>query len=368
MASYFAVSVYVVGAATFGFALVMLVRPVLLRGPAGAAERARAAVIVSRYGRTSLAPLALLDDKAYHFSPGGSVAAFTVQGGIAVALGDPIGPMADTAAAIDDYARFCARNDWQPVFYLTQPDTLPLYREAGFEAVCAGHDAIVDLAAFSLEGKAGKPVRTSVNRLRRQGYQAVRHEPPLLTPLLDELRAVSDEWLAMRHGSEQRFASGWFDDDYLRHCQVLAVHAPDGAVTAFANLLPPTGQRHEAALDLMRRAGDAEPGTMDFLFAGLFDWARAEGCAAFNLGLSPLAGVGGQPADPAAERALHYIYENISRYYNFRGLHEFKDKFHPAWSPRYLIYPGATRLPAAWIAVLRATTGNRNLLKEFIQR
>ncbi|MEP7357466.1 MAG: flippase-like domain-containing protein, partial [Anaerolineales bacterium] len=247
---YFADSLYLVGAATFGFALVMLVRPVLITGRASPAERARAAAIVNRHGRTALAPLALLNDKAYHFSPGGSVAAFTVAGRVAVALGDPIGPQADLAAAVDDYAAFCARNDWQPVFYLTQPETLHLYRAAGFQSVCAGNDAIVDLAAFSLEGKAGKPVRAGVNRLTRLGYRAERHEPPLAGPLLDELRAVSDEWLAMMHGSEQRFAAGWFDDDTLRRSQVLAIHAPDGAVTAFASLLPPTGQRREAVLDL----------------------------------------------------------------------------------------------------------------------
>jgi phosphatidylglycerol lysyltransferase len=359
---YFADSIYIVGAATFGYALVMLVRPVLRPGRASAAEHARAAAIVGRHGRTSLARLTLLPDKAYHFSPGGSVSAFTVAGRLAVALGDPIGPLSDTAAAVDDYAAFCARNDWQPVFYLTQPDTLPLYRGAGFEAVCVGHDAIVDLASFSLDGKAGKPVRTSVNRLLRAGSRAERHEPPLPGPLLDELRDVSDEWLAMRHGSEQRFAAGWFDDDYLRGSQVLAVHAPDGAVTAFANLVPEY-QRREAALDLMRRSREAEPGTMDFLFVSLFEWARAQGLATLNLGLSPLAGVGSAPADPAAERALHYIYEHVNQFYNFKGLHEFKDKFHPAWSPRYLIYRGATQLPAAWIAVLRATTGNRNVLK-----
>jgi phosphatidylglycerol lysyltransferase len=47
----------------------------------------------------------------------------------------------------------------------------------------------------------------------------------------------------------------------------------------------------------------------------------------------------------------------VDQFYNFKGLHEFKAKFDPTWSPRYLIYPGAANLPAVTIALLRADSG-----------
>ena len=31
--------------------------------------------------------------------------------------------------------------------------------------------------------------------------------------------------------------------------------------------------------------------------------------------------------------------------YNFQGLRAYKDKFDPAWEPRYLAYPGGLHLP-----------------------
>src|SRR5262249_18416313 len=116
---YFEYSIYVVGAATFPYALFMMARPVLLPGQPSPLTRAQAAAIVEAHGRTALAHLALLDDKAYYFSPGGSLVAFTVYGRIAVALGDPISPLLDLGPAIAGYTEFCRLNDWQPVFYQT---------------------------------------------------------------------------------------------------------------------------------------------------------------------------------------------------------------------------------------------------------
>jgi phosphatidylglycerol lysyltransferase len=207
---------------------------------------------------------------------------------------------------------------------------------------------------LAVVAKRTGPATTLLTRL---GYQARIHEPPLSSTLLAELRAVSDEWLTMMHGSEQRFSLGWFDDDYVGNSRVMAIHGPDGAMMAFANLVPEY-QRSEISIDLMRRRCTVEPGTMEFLLVAFLQWARERGYVTFNLGLSALSGVGEQADDPAMERALYYIYEHVNQFYNFKGLHEFKEKFHPEWSPRYLVYPSVARLPSILTALARATTGN----------
>lgn len=51
-------------------------------------------------------------------------------------------------------------------------------------------------------------------------------------------------------------------------------------------------------------------------------------------------------------------YEHINRFYNFKGLHEFKEKFHPEWSPRYLVYPNVGRLPTILTVLARISSGN----------
>lgn len=354
---YFVTSIYIIGAITLGYALFMLLQPVFVRRAASASERRRATRIVEQYGQSSLARFVLLPDKLYCFTPGGSVIAYTAKGQTAIALGDPIGPPADTLDAIVAFQEFCRRNDWTPTFYQTLPDYRDLYRAAGFDLLCIGHEGIVQLDAFTIEGGANKTLRANSHRFTRLGYQAIVHEPPLSPTLLAELRVISDEWLTMMHGSEHRFSVGWFDDAYISNSQVMAIHAPDGTIVAFANIVPEY-QRNEISIDLMRRQREVESGTMEFLFVAFFQWAKAHGYATFNLGLSALSGVGQQTADPVIERALYYIYKHINQFYNFKGLHEFKEKFHPTWSPRDLVYPNVGSLPVILTALARLGTGN----------
>jgi phosphatidylglycerol lysyltransferase len=155
---------------------------------------------------------------------------------------------------------------------------------------------------------------------------------------------------------------GRFDDDYIRQSLVTTVRDPRGRVTAFVSAAPEY-QELELAIDLLRRRMDAEPGTMEMLLVTLIHWARDQGYPRLNLGLSGLAGIGEMPSDPALERALHFIYHHLNQFYNFKGLHAFKEKFHPVWSPRYLIYPGPSALPAVLAALVRAETGGGALFR-----
>lgn len=352
---YFVVSIYLVGSATLGYGLWMLLRPTVLRHPGSEPERQRAEKIVRQYGASSVARFTLLPDKNYFFSPGGSVIAFAVSSRIALALGDPIGPPDDLPATLAAFGGYCERNDWRPAFYQVLPDHLDAYRGQQFDLLCIGQEAIVDLAAFSLAGRSNKSLRSSVNRLARSGYQAILHQPPLDDALLEVLRGVSDAWLTQMHGREKGYSMGWFEDAYIRHSPVLAIHAPDSTIVAFANLVAEY-QRSEVSVDLMRHHPAAPPGTMDFLFAALLEQSQTLGYATFNLGLSALY-IGEQPAGPRIERALHYIYEHLNQLYNFKGLHTFKQKFHPTWSPRYLVYPGPAALPRVVWALSELNAG-----------
>src|SRR4029453_2011824 len=112
--------------------------------------------------------------------------------------------------------------------YQTLPDTLSLYKSAGFDSLCIGNDGIVNLDAFTLEGKAGKRLRTPVKKLTRAGYKFILHEPPMSDDLLEELRTISNEWLTTMHGSEKKFSLGWFEEDYIRSSPIATVYSPEG--------------------------------------------------------------------------------------------------------------------------------------------
>jgi phosphatidylglycerol lysyltransferase len=361
---FFGDSIYMVAAGTLAYSLLMLVRPVLLRGSASPRDCSRANEIVQRFGRTSLARFTLLPDKAYFFSPGGTMFAFVHKGRVALVLGDPIGPEPDLAEALKAFKDHCSRNDWLPAFYQVQPDYLDLYRSIGLDALMIGQEAIVDLSAFTLEGKAGKEFRTTLNKMDRLGHRAEMHLPPLSDELIQNLRDVSNEWLTSMHGTELKFSVGGFDDDYIRSSPVMTISAPDGTISAFANVVAEY-RRNELTADLMRRRHQIENGTMDFLFISLLNWAREQGAASFSLGLSALSGLDSAADNLSTERALKFIYENVNRFYNFKGLHAFKEKFHPQWQPRYLVHPGFSSLPAVGTALVRAHTGDDTLLAYF---
>jgi phosphatidylglycerol lysyltransferase len=353
---YFVWSIYIVSAVTIGYALIMLIRPILVRHGATPQERLKAKEIVEGYGRSSLARLLLLDDKLYYFSPGSSVIGYVVESRIALTLGDPIGPPEDISNCIASFKAFCAQNDWEPAYAQVQPDYLMPYQDAGYHALCIGSEAIVNLSTFNLTGHDKKGIRSGVNRMTKLGYRADVLQPPHPQTVLDELRQISDEWLTAMHGTEKHFSLGWFDEDYLNSGPVIVIYNPAGYIDAFANILPEY-KASEVTIDLMRHRHKADKGQMDFLFVSLFEWAKEQGYATFNMGLSGLAGAGENPTDPAIERALHYIYEHFNQFYNFKGLHEFKAKYDPTWSPRYLVYPSVVSLPLVTIAMIRADSG-----------
>ncbi|PKN87236.1 MAG: hypothetical protein CVU46_05115 [Chloroflexi bacterium HGW-Chloroflexi-8] len=359
---YFIDSIYVIGVGTLGFALFMLLRPVLVRQPATMEERALAKKIVMQYGRTSLARATLFDDKSYFFRSEDTVIAYATHKRGVMVLGDPIGPPEHIAETIAAFQKFCAHNDWTPAFASTLPDYLNLYKESGFDAVCIGYEAIVSLGTFTLEGSHNKGLRNTVSKMERLGYRAEVLQPPLEDNLLQVLREISNAWLTDQHGGEMRFSDGWFEDNYIRNGPVIVVYSQDGIPLAFANLVPEY-QKNEITIDLMRHGRNSEHGTMEFLFIKMLQWAKEKGYDSFSLGLSAIVGVGENPEDPRVEKLLHNISEYISRFYNFKGLHNFKEKFHPNWEPRYLVYQGTASLPLVLNTLIQVHSGGNYLMK-----
>jgi phosphatidylglycerol lysyltransferase len=289
-----------------------------------------------------------------------SVAAYVAKGRAAIVLGDPIGSLKDRQQAVFEFKQFCDRNDWYPAFYEVMPDQLPFYDALGFRWVQIGEEAIVDLKSFNLKGKANQNLRTAVNRLTKTGHHVSVFSPPISDNLLQQLKPVSDEWLRIKQGSEKKFSIGWFEPDYLRECYIAVVYDANRSIVAFSNLLSGYN-RLEVTVDLMRHRQDVENGTMDFLFVSALQHFQRLEFDTFSFSLSPLAGVGMTPDARRIEKGLNYFFQHLNQFYNFKGLHQFKAKFHPRWEPRYLVYPSLTALPDIAIGLVRADSGDRML-------
>jgi len=310
-----------------------------------AQELAEAEVVLDQYGGSRFSHLVFLGDKFLQWSPDRK--AFVQYAPIRdrlVALGDPCGDPAAFNDAIIAFREYADRHDLTPCFYEVGEARIPRYHDAGFALFKLGETALVKLADFTTAGKRGEALRHSVNRARRGGVSIELFEQPLPPALWQQLRAVSDAWLAEHHTTEKGFSLGNYNEAYLRRAPIAVARVADRAV-AFASLMPDYGSHMELSLDLMRHHPEAPPGTMDYLFVELLEYAARQNYLYFNLGISPLGGVGKTRYARPSEKLARLAFEFGNRFYSYKGLRSFKEKFHPEWRSAYLAYPILTPLP-----------------------
>lgn len=285
------------------------------------------------------ANLVRMGDKSLMFSADGR--AFIMYGQRArswIALFDPVGPVDAWPELIWQFIETARASGCRAVFYQVSPLGLAYYADAGLRAFRLGELAHVDLARFEMKGGKWANLRQQVSRAQRDGLEFRMVAPADVPAIMGELSAISDAWLAHHNAKEKGFSLGAFDPDYLAE-QPVAVLTCEGRIVAFANILV-TATKQEGTVDLMRFAPDAPKGSMDFLFAQVMEYLKAEGYRTFNLGMAPLSGMSSRQIAPVWDRAGRTFFEHGERFYNFKGLRAFKSKFHPHWQPRYLVASG----------------------------
>ncbi|WP_348765677.1 bifunctional lysylphosphatidylglycerol flippase/synthetase MprF [uncultured Salinisphaera sp.] len=313
---------------------------------------------LNAHGSNGYSHLLLLGDKALFYSGANREAllGYAAVRNRLIALSDPVGDAAARRTAIAEFRRLAEAQHCTPVFYQVGPDDLSAYLDNGFVLFKLGEIARVSLADFSMTGKRNENKRGALNRAQRLGLDFEVLEPPFETALLDDLAGVSDDWLGDRP-AEKAFSLGCFDRDYLQRAPIAVVREASGRIIAFASILPSYGHKEEYSIDLMRHMGDAPGGTMDFLFVRLMQTAQAAGYDWFCLGVAPLAGVGDTPWARPAEQLARIAFEHGNRFYNYKGLKAFKDKWHPEWHSVYLAYPPNTPLSTLQIDIAALIAG-----------
>jgi len=304
--------------------------------------RAAAAVIDAQ---TATFPnLVFLRDKAILFNEKQSAfVMYAVQRRTFVALGDPVGPPECIGPLMRRFLEHCDDFGGVAVFYEVSSAHLHRYADVGLAFLKLGEEARVDLSTFTVEGSRGKKLRYAINRLEREhgSFRVIPAEH--VGCVMEQLRAISNDWLARQSGSEKGFSLGFFEPEYISRFPVGIVEQ-DGRIVAFATLWP--GARcTELSVDLMRYDHAAPKDIMDALFVHLMLWGKAQGYRWFALGMAPLSGFQQSPVAPLWNRLAAFLYKHGEAIYNFQGLRAFKEKFDPSWEPRYLAYPGGFRLP-----------------------
>ncbi len=326
------------------FALARLLRPAPPR-PQGSDTREMAAIeTIIRDSRNASAHLALLGDKHFLINPHNTAfIMYGVSGQSWVGMGDPIGPAAEWPELIWQFHRDVRKHADRTVFYEVAHDHLHLYLDLGLVALKLGEEARVPLIDFNLEGSSRKNLRYVQRKLAKAGCTFEILPAEVLDGYLSALQTISDAWLAEKNTREKGFSLGFFEVGYLRHTPIALVRL-EGRPIAFANVWQSAGQE-ELTVDLMRHLPEAPNGVMEYLFIEMMLWGHARGYRWFNLGMAPLSGLENRPEAPLWHKLGHWVARYGEHFYNFQGLRQYKEKFEPVWSPKYLVCPGGLALP-----------------------
>lgn len=318
-----------------------LLRPAQTRTYRPMASELATAVAVVEKQESAGANLVRMGDKALLTSPAND--AFIMYGRRGrswIALYDPVGDKKQRVELVWRFVELADAQGGRAAFYQVRPDTLPLYIDAGLQPLKLGEAARVRLEAFELKGKARQALRTAINRAEREGMTFEILRPAEVPPILRELEEVSTLWLSQHNAREKAFSLGAFEPGYVASQPVAVVRGADRRVIAFATLLDTPQARTEMSVDLMRHRPDMPSGTMDFLFTRLLLVAKEQGYAFFDLGMAPLSGLAAHRLAPIWYRLGGLVFRRGERFYNFKGLRAFKEKFDPVWEPRYLCTAG----------------------------
>lgn len=351
-ASKFLLSINFAGVSSIAFLVYTLFRPYAFKGEEEEKAMERATELVHRFGNSSLDYFKYSPDKLFYFTTSvEGFIAYRIAGNYAVVLENPVcETMDDLKMAVHEFDRFCYQNGLMPLFYRVPEEYLATYRSIHKKALLIGQEAIVGLEDFTIEGRARRSMRSSINRMRDSGWTFKVYQPPLKAGLLQKLKAVSDDWLADQEYTEMVFAQGVFDSLVIKGQTVVTVENEEEKVAAFANIIPDF-YPNEATYDLIRKATDAPDDSIEFLLVNLFFYFKDSGFKQVNMGLAPMSGI--ERAKDISERTMKFAYEEIRLFSKYKGLRNFKEKFFPEWHNRYLVYEHGYDLLQSPVALSR---------------
>ena len=353
---WFSSSVFIAALAGGAWVLLGWTAPWRHRVRQEARERALAHELVAAWGDDTLAPFVLRADKSYFFSPSRrAFVAYRVVGGVAIVSGDPVGPQAEHEPLLERFIAFARSRGWRLAVLGASEQRLGLYRRLGLHALYHGDEAVVDTAAFSLEGRPIRKVRQSVHRLRKAGYRAEALRPGELDPeLRQELETIARTWRGTE--PERGFVMALDALFRLGDEDALFVVGRDGDGVP-AGFLHFAVCRAGGALSLssMPRLRTTPNGFNEWLICETVEWARAQGVERISLNFAPFAALLAPEAELSRmQRLERRALLSVKGRFQLDNLLLFNRKFFPLWQRRFVVYERRLDLPRVGIAALAA--------------
>ena len=311
--------------------------------------------VIRTDGGGTLSWMTTWSDMSYATIAGG-VVGFQNRRGVAIALGDPLGPEAGRPDVVRGFIDAAERAALTPCFFSAGEATRAAI-PAGWRSLVVADDTIVDLPGLEFKGKAWNSVRSSLNRAGREEmtFRMSRYgdEP---WGVQQQIRAISEMWVGDKGLPEMGFTLGTLTEARDPEVRLALALSPKGDVDGFLSWLPvygPDGVVRGWTLDLMRRREGGFGPVMEFLIGSSAKHFAEEGAQILSLSGAPLAHE--NPADAGLIADLtDRLAETLEPVYGFRSLHRFKQKFNPRYETMYLLYRDEGDLPAIAAGLTKA--------------
>ena len=318
------------------------------------ATRLVAHELVRAHGRDTLAFFKLRRDTDHFFSADRrAFLAYRIENGVLLISGDPVGHPSAFPGLLEAVCAFADLRGLRVGAVGVCAELLPLYEHAGLQSLYIGDEAIVDTRTFTLEGRAIRKVRQSVNRLEAARYTVTLERGGQLDA---GTRAALDRIsVAWRGTAPERGFSMAMDsvvDEHHDDTVLLIARDAGGEARGFLHFVPTYG-RNAMSLSQMRRDPDTPNGLTEFLVVRSIALLGASGVDEISLNFSAFARLIRRPSG-RIERILGRVVSIGNPFFQIESLYRFNAKFSPRWVPRYLLYDGGLSLPRVGLAVLRA--------------
>lgn len=321
-------------------------------------DERRLRALLERHGdRDSLGYFALRREKSLIWSPTGKAAvAYRVIGGVSLASGDPLGDPEAWPGAIGPWLAEARAHGWIPAVMGAGEEAGTVYARHGLDALELGDEAIVEVAEFTLEGRAMRTVRQARNRVKRAGYAVrVRRHEDIPAAEMAYLLKRADDW---RDGATERgfsMALGRLGDAGDGRCVMLECTDAEGELRALLSFVP--WGPHGLSLDLMRRDRGSDNGLMEFMVIELLRRAHEIEITQVSLNFAMFRSVFERGARLGAGPVLRLwrsLLGFFSRWWQIESLYRANAKYRPIWEPRFLLFEKSADLPRIGLASARA--------------
>lgn len=248
----------------------------------------------------------------------------------------------------DLLAQFCEyvdRNGLFAAFYAIPEQDLPLFRSHGFQVTKFGENTSIDLDNHNWAGRHYSWVRRQTSFVTRQGIVAKEIDLEGMNPeekkaIFKKLHAINREHLGTRVmcNDIELLQGKLFSEHYYRRRLFVACDpAHPDQWHAFVDCTPMNGGQSWATVTY-RNNKQGVRGVIPFLMSYIIDTMKSEGVEQVSLCMVPALNC--QTPLEGDSRIIRIILGIWTKRLNFllnvQGLHRFKSRFRPQFTPVYL--------------------------------